>query len=66
MEIRRYLDHADLKPIAETYMVLMHTFITVGDKSAAFKVFQSMIAAVSSVEVQKGWLLLCKDCARYG
>ena len=55
---------AGLQPIAETYMVLMHSFIAEGDRRAAFKVFQSMNAA--GMDVQRGWLLLCKDCLRYG
>lgn len=45
-------------------MVLMHSFIAEGDRRAAFKVFQSMNAA--GMDVQRGWLLLCKDCLRYG
>ena len=60
----RCLSHAGLQPIAETYMVLMHSFIAEGDRRAAFKVFQSMNAA--GMDVQRGWLLLCKDCLRYG
>ena len=53
-----------MHPIAETYMVLTHAFIVESDRRAAFKVFQSMNAA--GVDVERGWLLLCKDCLRYG
>ena len=63
-ESMRILDYAGMHPIAETYMVLTHAFIVESDRRAAFKVFQSMNAA--GVDVERGWLLLCKDLLRYG
>ena len=63
-ELTRVLASAGMHPIAETYMVLTHAFIVESDRRAAFKVFQSMNAA--GVDVERGWLLLCKDLLRYG
>ena len=42
----------------------MHALMLDGDKDAAFRVFQSMLAA--GVDARKGWLLLCKDWFRFG
>ena len=53
-----------LQPIAETYLVLMHAQMVDGDKSAAFKVFQSMLSA--GIDARRGWLLLCKDYFKFG